>query len=156
MHKIAVNLGDMTELDDIDRRLIAELSANARIPTSALAARVGIARTTAQARIERLERAGVIAGYTLRLSEDTLRNAIRATVLVHITPAAQTNVLNQLRRLPAVERVHTTSGRFDLACQLRTESTGALDDTLDRIGAIDGVMALESLIHLSTKIDRSA
>ena len=64
-------------------------------------------------------------------------------------------ILRQLERLPAVERVHTTSGRFDLACQLRTQSTLALDETLDRIGEIDGVLALESLIHLSTRIDRA-
>jgi len=145
----------MTELDDLDRQLIALLAANARLPVAKLGQKLGVARTTAQARLDRLERSGMIAGYTLRLSEDAQRGMIRATVLIHITPAAQTAVLTQLKRLTAVEKVHTTSGRFDLACQLRTTSTLELDETLDRIGEIEGVMALESLIHLSTRIDRT-
>ena len=145
----------MIELDETDRRLLALLGANARTPVAKLGTKLGLARTTVQARLDRLERSGVIAGYTVKLSEDAQAGQIRATVLIHITPAAQSAVLRQLERLPAVERVHTTSGRFDLACQLRTQSTLALDETLDRIGEIEGVLAMESLIHLSTRIDRA-
>ncbi len=145
----------MIELDETDRRLLALLGANARTPVAKLGTRLGLARTTVQARLDRLERNGVIAGYTVKLSDDARAGQIRATVLIHLTPSAQSAVLRQLERLPAVERVHTTSGRFDLACQLRTQSTLALDETLDRIGEIDGVLALESLIHLSTRIDRA-
>lgn len=146
----------MTTLDAIDRSLLTHLAANARMPVAKLAARIGLARTTVQARLDRLERTGVIAGYTLRLSEAASQGQIRATVLIHLTPAAQNAVLMQLRRLTAVERAHTTSGRFDLAVTLRTASTGELDETLDRIGEIEGVLALETLVHLSTRIDRSA
>ncbi|MGA1181410.1 MAG: Lrp/AsnC family transcriptional regulator [Marivivens sp.] len=145
----------MIELDETDRRLLALLGANARAPVAKIGTKLGLARTTVQARLDRLERNGIIAGYTVKLSEDARAGQIRATVLIHITPAAQSAVLRQLERLPAVERVHTTSGRFDLACQLRTQSTLALDETLDRIGEIEGVLAMESLIHLSTRIDRA-
>ncbi len=148
-------MGDMTDLDETDRQIIALLSTNARMPVAKLAQRIGLARTTAQARLERLERNGVIAGYTLRLSETAVAGQIRATVLVQITPQAQNAVLVHLRRIAAVERVHTTSGRFDLACQIRAGSTGELDLTLDQIGEIDGVMAMETLVHLSTRIDRA-
>ncbi|NBR53834.1 MAG: Lrp/AsnC family transcriptional regulator [Rhodobacteraceae bacterium] len=145
----------MIELDETDHRLLALLGANARAPVAKIGTKLGLARTTVQARLDRLERNGIIAGYTVKLSEDARAGQIRATVLIHITPAAQSAVLRQLERLPAVERVHTTSGRFDLACQLRTQSTLALDETLDRIGEIEGVLAMESLIHLSTRIDRA-
>ncbi|HSG36487.1 MAG TPA: AsnC family transcriptional regulator, partial [Paracoccaceae bacterium] len=101
----------MIELDDTDRRLLALLGANARTPVAKLGTKLGLARTTVQARLDRLERSGVIAGYTVKLSEDARAGQIRATVLIHITPAAQSAVLRQLERLPAVERVHTTSGR---------------------------------------------
>jgi len=147
---------DMTELDDIDQRLLALLAGNARMPVARLGTRLGLARTTVQARLDRLERTGVIAGYTVRLSEEAKAGRISATVLIHLTPVAQTPVLRKLERLPAVEKVNTTSGRFDLACQLRAATTLALDETLDAIGAIDGVLALETLVHLSTRIDRGA
>ena len=124
----------MYDLDDTDRQLLALLGGNARMPVAKIATKLGLARTTVQARLDQMERVGIIAGYTVKLSEDARRGMIRATVLIHITPAAQNAVLMQLRRLPAVERCHTTSGRFDLACELRTGSTLELDETLDQIG----------------------
>ncbi|MGZ9811104.1 Lrp/AsnC family transcriptional regulator [Pseudoroseicyclus sp. H15] len=145
----------MTSLDDKDRALIAVLAENARLPVASLAKKLGLARTTVQARLDRLERQGVIAGYTLKLGDSALPGEIRATVLIQITPSAQGAVLSGLRRLTAVERVYTTAGRFDFCCQLRVPSPLALDEALDEIGEIDGVVTLESLIHLSTRIDRA-
>ena len=55
------------DLDDLDRRLLAELGADARLTQVALAARVGLSRSAVQERLKRLERDGVILGYTLRL-----------------------------------------------------------------------------------------
>ncbi|MBW7922153.1 MAG: Lrp/AsnC family transcriptional regulator [Rubellimicrobium sp.] len=145
----------MTDLDQTDQRIIALLSTDARMPVARLAQKLGLARTTAQARLERLERAGVIAGYTLRLSDMAVAGQIRATVLLQIRPQVQNTIVMQLRRIPEVELAHTTSGRFDMALQIRAGSTGELDATLDRIGAIEGVSAMESLIHLTTRIDRA-
>ncbi|PQO23640.1 AsnC family transcriptional regulator [Rhodobacteraceae bacterium WD3A24] len=142
-------------MDELDRALIAQLSGNARMSLATLARRLGVARSTAQARLERLERSGRIAGYTLRLGEEVREGRIGATVLLQIEPRAQAGVLARLRALPEVERIHTTSGRFDLLVQLVAATPAALDGVLDRIGAATGVRSSESLIHLATKIDRS-
>lgn len=140
-------------IDETDHELLALLRDNARMPVADLARRLGLARTTVQARIERLERGGVIAGYTLRTG-DALRPALRATVLVAIEPRSGPAVLDRLRGLTGVEVVHTTSGRFDLLVQVAAATTAELDETLDRIGEARGVRSSESLIHLSTKLDR--
>ncbi|MEX0283004.1 MAG: Lrp/AsnC family transcriptional regulator [Paracoccaceae bacterium] len=139
--------------DEIDRTLLALLSENARISVADLSRRLDLARTTVQARIERLERVGAIAGYTLKPSP-ALRPTLRATALVAIEPRRGPQVLDRLRALAAVEVAHTTSGRFDLLVQLAAESTEELDRTLDKIGEIQGVRSSESLIHLTTKIER--
>lgn len=141
------------QIDETDHALIALLQENARLPVAMLARRLGLARTTVQARLERLEQTGVIAGYTVRLTE-TARPLLNATVLVSIEPRSGPTVLSRLNSLPGVKRVHTTSGRFDLIVTLEAESTKSLDDTLDRIGDAKGVKGSESLIHLATKIDR--
>ncbi|MEM9552587.1 MAG: Lrp/AsnC family transcriptional regulator [Pseudomonadota bacterium] len=141
-------------MDEFDTELLALLRENARTPVADLARKLGAARTTVQARIERLERNGVIAGYTLRLG-DAATPALRATALIAIEPRSAPAVLDRLRSLPAIDIVHTTSGRWDLMVQISTDTTAALDDTIDRIGEIRGVRSSESLIHLSTKIDRS-
>ena len=77
-------------------------------------------------------------------------------MLISVEPRATPAVLSRLKSLTAVETVHTTSGRFDMIAQLSAETTEALDRTLDTIGEAKGVKASESLIHLSTKIDRGA
>ncbi|MWB77610.1 winged helix-turn-helix transcriptional regulator [Pseudooceanicola sp. 216_PA32_1] len=143
------------QIDDTDRALLALLTENARMPVADLARRLALARTTVQARIERLERRGVIAGYTLRPGS-AARAPIRATALVAIEARHAPALLSRLRALAEVEAVHTTSGRFDLLVQIAAASTESLDAVLDRIGDAPGVRLSESLVHLSTKIDRGA
>jgi DNA-binding Lrp family transcriptional regulator len=142
------------QIDNTDTRLLNLLRDNARASVSELARSLGLARTTVQARIQRLENTGLIAGYTLRTSAAT-RPALSATVLVSIEPRSAPAVLNRLRSLDGVKIVHTTSGRFDLLVQVTADTTAELDATLDRIGEARGVISSESLIHLSTKLDRS-
>ncbi len=147
--------GRMTKMDDLDRSILAQLGQDARMSVAVLARRLKVARSTVQARLERLETTGAIAGYTLRLGEGARINRIRATCLLTIEPRAQPSVIARLKALPAVERVHTTSGRVDLLLQLGCVSTSELDEVLDMIGNLAGVRSSESLIHLSTKFDRA-
>jgi DNA-binding Lrp family transcriptional regulator len=142
-------------LDDLDRSLIRELSGNARLPVATLAKRLGVARSTIQARLERLETQGIIAGYTLKIGDAARTRLIRATVLLQVEPRATPSVLQRLKSLPEVERAHTSSGRFDMVLQVASPTTEDLDRLLDTIGAIPGVTDSESLIHLSTRIDRA-
>ncbi|WP_278920845.1 MULTISPECIES: Lrp/AsnC family transcriptional regulator [Pseudophaeobacter] len=142
------------KIDETDQQLLALLRDNARRPVAELGRALGLARTTVQARIERLERSGVIAGYTLRQSA-VERAPLQATVLISIEPRSGPEVLSRLRSLLGVEVVHTTSGRFDLLAQVVAQTTTALDETIDRIGEARGVRSSESLIHLATKLDRS-
>ena len=143
------------QIDEMDRALLALLARNARLPVATLARKLCLARTTVQARLDRLETSGVIGGYTLRLGQEA-RPALRATALVSIEPRTGPAVLARLDSLPQVRSVHTTSGRFDLIVSLEATTTQELDETLDRIGEAKGVRSSESLIHLSTKLDRGA
>ena len=142
-------------MDDLDRSILALLGADARMSVATLARRLKIARSTIQARLERLETGGIIAGYTVKLGEAAREGRIRATVLLTIEPRAQAAVLARLKAIAEVERVHTTSGRVDLLLQVAAPSTTVLDGVLDRVGDIAGVKGSESLIHLSTKLDRA-
>ncbi|MHC0054379.1 Lrp/AsnC family transcriptional regulator [Actibacterium sp. D379-3] len=142
-------------MDDLDKRILALLAGDARMSVAVLARRLSVARSTVQARLERLETSGVIAGYTLRLGTTVQRARICATVLLGVEPRAQAAVMTRLKAISEVESAHTTSGRFDLLLGVAAETTAALDRVLDAIGEIPGVKSSESLIHLSTKIDRT-
>ena len=142
-------------MDETDKALLAELGQDARASVAVLARRLGLARTTVQARIERLENRGIIAGYGVRLGPAARQGRIRATVLLQIEPRSTAQVLSRLKAVTEVQSAHTTSGRFDLLLELACPDTAALDTLLDLIGATPGVQRSESLIHLSTKIDRT-
>ena len=142
-------------MDDLDKGILGLLSADARISVATIARRLKVARSTIQARLERLETGGVIVGYTVKLGEAARAGRLRATVLLTVEPRAQATSLGRLRAIPEVERVHTTSGRVDLLLQLAADSTAQLDAALDQIGEMPGVKSSESLIHLSTKLDRA-
>lgn len=142
-------------MDELDRALVAQLSADARVSLAVLARRLKVARSTVQARLDRLEASGTIAGYTVKLGEAARQGRIRATVLLTIEPRSQGAILARLKAIPEVERIHTTSGRVDLLLQVTAGSTMALDAVLDQVGEMAGVRASESLIHLTTKLDRA-
>ena len=141
-------------MDDLDRNILALLGADARMSVALLARRLKVARSTIQARLERLETTGIIGGYTLKLGEAARQGRIRASILVSIEARAQAGIVTRLKSIPEVERAFTTSGRFDLLLQIAAPNTQVLDQVLDEIGTITGVLSSESLIHLSTKIDR--
>ncbi len=142
-------------MDELDRGILGLLGADARMSVATLSRRLKVARSTVQARLERLESTGTIAGYTLKLGEAMREGRLRASVLLTIEPRAQAAVLARLKSIAEVERVFTTSGRFDFLIQVACPGTQVLDQVLDHIGALTGVRASESLIHLSTKIDRA-
>ncbi|GHC11118.1 Lrp/AsnC family transcriptional regulator [Gemmobacter lutimaris] len=142
-------------MDELDRNIIGLLGADARMSVATLARRMKVARSTVQARLERLETTGVIAGYTLKLGEAARQGRLRASVLLTIEPRAQAAILTRLKSIAEIERVFTTSGRYDLLLQVAAPSTQVLDQVLDQIGALTGVVSSESLIHLSTKFDRA-
>lgn len=143
------------QLDDVDNRILALLMDNARMATATLAKRVGIARTTAIARIANLEKRGVIAGYGLRLNQAQYQPAVRAYVGVAIDARRAAGLVKELEKLAQVETLCAVSGPVDYMLTLRCQSTAELDQLLDRIGAMDGVRQTSTSIILTKRIDRS-
>lgn len=141
-------------MDAIDERLLVLLSENARASVSELGRKLGLSRTTVQSRIERLERKGIIAGYTARLTEAYERGLVRAHVMITALPKSARRVEGELRRLPSVKTLHSVSGHFDMIAVVAAATIAELDDIIDRIGAFEGVERTTSSIILSTRIQR--
>jgi DNA-binding Lrp family transcriptional regulator len=137
-------------MDDLDRQLIAQLRADARLPVATLAKRLRVARGTVQNRLARLERDGVIAGYTVRLRTTDTERRVVALMLLAVEGPSVENVLATLRGDPAVATLHTTNGRWDIVAELRAETLEEFDRVLGRIRRIDGVATSETNLLLST------
>jgi DNA-binding Lrp family transcriptional regulator len=145
---------DNVMLDATDRALIALLRENARIGHAEAARRLGLSRTTVQARVESLERRGIIVGYTARLAEEVSRRMVRAHVTIVVAPKASAAVGSALQRMPELRALHSVAGVFDLLAVVEAEDVPSLDAAIDKIGALEGVERTQSSIILSTKFER--
>jgi len=146
-------LGEV-QLDPIDQKLVAALRRNGRASTAELARLLGRSRTTVQARMERLERAGVILGYTARLAPEREHGAVRAHVMVKVEPKQEAAVGAALRAMDEVRVLHTVTGAFDMIVMAAADTLGEIEGVIDRIGALKGVERTTSSIILSTKLER--
>ncbi|MFT4256083.1 MAG: Lrp/AsnC family transcriptional regulator [Pseudoxanthomonas sp.] len=142
------------KLSAADEQLLSILRENARASTAEIARRLDLSRTTVQNRIERLERQGVIGGYTVRVHDDYERSRIRAHILITVLPKQMAAVSRVLKAMPEVRVLHSVSGPFDLIALATVGSVEEMDVLTDRIGAIDGVERTTSSIILSTKFER--
>jgi DNA-binding Lrp family transcriptional regulator len=153
------DLSQMTStrpLDATDRQLIALLQANARTSTADLARRLHVARTTVVARLARLERDGVIVGYTARLAGDALDRGVQAYVGISVSPKAARSVQRRLEAIPELRQLSSVSGEFDCLALLRADSPARLDTLLDEIGEIEGVVRTTTSVVLAVRVDRRA
>ena len=137
-----------------DQQLLTVLRENARASTADIARKLKLSRTTVQSRIERLERQGVIAGYTVRVDDEAERGWIRAYIMITVLPKQTPAVVRALHAMAEVRTLHSVSGPFDLVALGVVPSVADMDQLTDRIGGIDGVERTTSSIILSAKFER--
>ena len=143
-------------LDETDRQLISLLQVNARESIAELACKLGVARTTIIARIERLEKNETITGYTVKLGQNVLSSELNAYVGITVQPKSNQAVVVELERIPEIQLLCAVSGEFDYVAWVKAINPEQLDHLLNQIGNIDGVMKTTTSIVLARKIDRSA
>lgn len=137
-------------MDDLDRRLVALLRDNARTPTAVLAKQLKVSRGTVQNRLDRLQAAGTLLGYTIRLGDTDDASRVRAVTTVQIEGGRMGDVVAALRTIPAIRAVHSTNGRWDLVAELDIPDLAAFSAALDAVRAVAGVVATESSLLLTT------
>ncbi|TAM66122.1 MAG: Lrp/AsnC family transcriptional regulator [Microbacteriaceae bacterium] len=140
----------MTEFDDLDRRMIAELRTNGRESIAALAQTLGVTRATVNNRLSRLMASGTVLGFTVRIREESETDVIRAITLIEVEGRSTDEVIRRLRGFPEVQALHSTNGGWDLVADLRTDTLMAFDRLLGRIRSIEGVVNSETSILLSS------
>lgn len=140
----------MHELDATDQGLLAMLRANARAPVVELARRLGVSRATVQNRMRRLEQEGVIAGYTVRITSEIKRPAVRALMSIRAESAREARVVDSLRGDPNVAAIHHTTGRWDLIAEIQADSLASFNRIVGTLRLIDGVTATETNLLLES------
>jgi DNA-binding Lrp family transcriptional regulator len=136
--------------DAIDKELVAILKSDARAPVAKLAKILGVSRGTVQNRLDRLVSSGAILGFTIRAHEQIERDAIKAVMMIEVVGKSTTQVIQKLRGIPQLLKMHTTNGAWDLIAEIQTSNLQEFDLVLREVRAIDGVLNSETSILLSS------
>lgn len=149
---VPLALASMFRITDLDRRLIAVLRKDGRMPIASLAEELGVSRTTVSSRIEKLTAAGVILGFTVKIRQDADVAQVRAVSFIEVAGTSTDWAIDQLRGFPELHALHTTNGAWDLVAEIACADLRDLDHVLRRIRSVKGVLNSETSVLLSSVV----
>lgn len=144
-------------LDRIDRNILSALARNGRLSMAELANRVGLSKTPVQARVRRLERDGIIRGYTALIDHERIGEGHVAFVQVTLsdTRSAALNAFNEAAAgIAEVEQCHMIAASFDYLLKVRTADIAAYRRVLgERISSLPHVEHTSTFVAMETVKD---
>lgn len=139
-------------MDDLDARLLVTMRAHPRIGLTELARRLGVARGTVQARVDKLMASGVIADFGPNVDPAQAGYPILAFVWLQIAQGRLAEAVERLGTVPEILETHGTSGQHDLLCRVVARSTEHLQEIIAHILTSPAVQRTDTTIALSTQI----
>jgi DNA-binding Lrp family transcriptional regulator len=148
-----VDTAGSASIDSLDARLVLLLAAEPRIGVLEASRRLGIARGTAQARLDRLQSRGVITGFGPDVDPAALGYGVMGFATLEIRQKGGHDVVAEhLAGIPEVLEAYTITGAADLMCRIVARSNADLQRVIDRIVAYDGIVRTSTVIALATQI----
>ena len=149
-------LGNMTSkspIDGLDARLISLLANEPRIGVLECARRLGVARGTVQARLDKMLARGVIEGFGPQISPAALGYTVTAFMTLEIRQLdGHHPVSRHLASIPEVLEAHTVTGSGDLMCRIVARTNADLQRVIDLIVSFEGVTRASSVIALAEQV----
>jgi len=144
------------DLDALDRKILATLQENGRMPLSEIARRAGVAPATVHDRLGKLRRSGLIVGFYARLNAAMLGYTVVALIHLRTELAEEIeSTIGDLRAIPEVEEVHVVTGEYDLVVKVRARDTAHLQDLLvNRIHRVRGFIRSATEVCLTSPLER--
>lgn len=137
----------MAELDDVDRQLVAALQADARASMRSLAEQVHVSRANVYQRVSRLERDGVITGYSATVDPRALGLGLSAFVYLDVKQHSWKTLRRKVLQIPEVASGALVSGQHDIVLLVRTTDAAALRDlVLTRLQSMPEVLSTQTVL----------
>jgi DNA-binding Lrp family transcriptional regulator len=141
---------DRPPMDASERSLLEPLATVTRPNVLELSRRLGVARNTAQARLDRLEAAGIINGFGPFVDLAAAGFGVLAFTTLEIAQGAEATVLASIEHIPEVLEVHKITGPGDLLCRIVARTNEHLHDVLERVLATPGIRRTSTVLALAT------
>ena len=143
----------MPSIDALDGRIIALFATERRIGVLEASRRLGVARGTVQARLDRLERDGVITGWAPSVDPIALGFPVSAFATLEIAQGhGHDGVAAHLRTIPEVLEAHTITGEADMMLRLVARSNADLQRVIDQVVTSPDVTRASTVIVLATEV----
>ena len=140
-------------IDRLDARLVELLAAEPRVGMLEASRRLGVARGTVQARLDRLQARGVVTGYGPDVNPVALGYRVTGFVTLEIRQVGGHDpVAERLAGIPEVLEVHTITGPGDMLCRVVARTNADLQRVIDSIVAVAGVVRAATVIALDTPV----
>ena len=138
-------------LDDIDVKILRLLRESHLKPNyTKIAKEIGLTTPSIKARIDKLEKAGYIKGYTTLLDYEKLGKGILAIIGISTLPEKLKSVINELKKLSEVYELYNVTGTYDLILKVRVKDVVSLNDLIvDKFIKIDGISKTYTMLVLS-------
>jgi DNA-binding Lrp family transcriptional regulator len=144
----------MASVDTLDAQLLALFAVEPRVGVLEASRRLGVARGTVQARLDRLERAGVVRGWGPDLDASALGYPVTAFVTLEIRQGGGHDPIGaHLSTVPEVIEAHTVTGPGDVWCRVVARSNSDLQRVLDAVVSFPGIERSATMITLATQVE---
>jgi DNA-binding Lrp family transcriptional regulator len=137
-------------MDLSERTLLECLAPVTRPNVLELSRQLGVARNTAQARLDRLEASGVVDGFGPFVDLAAAGFGVLAFTTLEIAQGAEAAVLERVGDVPEVLEVHKITGPGDLLCRIVARTNDHLHDVLERVLATPGIRRTSTVLALAT------
>jgi Lrp/AsnC family transcriptional regulator for asnA, asnC and gidA len=139
----------MARIDDLDLKILSELSKDASTSVPRLSKKISINASVVYSRIKRLLRKGLIKKFTIIINDEALGFSVKALTGINMDSKLRDNVLNELFKIPEVREVSEVTGRFDILVTMNARSLDEMHHLIsEKIGHIEGHQKTETFIEM--------
>ncbi|MGB8134144.1 MAG: Lrp/AsnC family transcriptional regulator [Nitrososphaeraceae archaeon] len=139
----------MDRIDDLDLKILSELSKDASISVPKLSRKVNINASVVYSRIKRLIKRGLIKKFTVIINDEALGLNVKALTGINMDSKLRDNVLTELFKIPEVREVSEVTGRFDVLVTMNARSLDEMHQLIsEKVGRIEGVQKTETFIEM--------
>lgn len=139
----------MLRFDELDMKLLYELSMDANISVPNLSKKLGINASVLYSRIKRLVKKKIIKKFTIVIDDSLLGFGVKASVGINRDPKYKDAIYKTMMDTPEVASISEITGRFDMMIRVYAENLESLHSVvIEKIGKIDGIQNTETFVEL--------
>jgi Lrp/AsnC family transcriptional regulator, regulator for asnA, asnC and gidA len=139
----------MGRIDDLDLKILSELSKDASISVPRLSKKININASVVYSRIKRLLKRGLIKKFTIIINDEALGFNVRSLTGINMDSKLRDNVLNELFKIPEVREIAEVTGRFDILVTMTARSLDEIHQLIsEKVGHVEGVQKTETFIEM--------